>query len=221
MIHPAAVIGSECPPHPPLYPPGPHLVARHPPAPTNYTFGITRIKLPATTPATCPHTSSPIMRTSFPNTTPTTPRDVTTTSTPESNGAGGWWEIPWVENMMSGWGLLGYTEIKATILLVLWWVWAERRSPAVVGLRGPTSARAPALAGAGRTPQAANSNEQRQRSAGRAAAQAAAAAATGAVREATAGPQRTATRPARSARTTVRETTTNPQTRTTKPAPTT
>jgi len=28
--------------------------------------------------------------------------------------------------MISGWGLLRYTELKATIFLVLWWVWGRR-----------------------------------------------------------------------------------------------
>jgi len=28
--------------------------------------------------------------------------------------------------MISGWGLLGYAELKATIIFVIWWVWGRR-----------------------------------------------------------------------------------------------
>jgi len=37
----------------------------------------------------------------------------------------GWWEIGWVANMISGWGLLGYAEFKAAIVFVVWWVWGR------------------------------------------------------------------------------------------------
>jgi len=63
-------------------------------------------------------------------------------SHPRTKRGGGWWEIPWVENMISGWGLLGYTELKAAIIFVVWWVWGRRarkerdeRREELVGLR--------------------------------------------------------------------------------------
>ena len=44
--------------------------------------------------------------------------------------------------MISGWGLLGYTELKAAIIFVVWWVWGRRarkerdeRREELVGLR--------------------------------------------------------------------------------------